>query len=92
MIKGAADGAAKEAVPSAVAAAVSGANAADIGVSATIKEEPVEETISNQRRTTEKSPKRSNPHKYLLYRPTLSQLMVYLATAFKVHLDYLIAC
>ncbi|KAK3840303.1 MAG: protein SCAI [Linnemannia elongata] len=83
LIKGAADGAAKEAVPSAVAAAVSGANAADIGVSATIKEEPVEETISNQRRTTEKSPKRSNPHKYLLYRPTLSQLMVYLATAFK---------
>ncbi|KAF9341391.1 hypothetical protein BGZ91_008766 [Linnemannia elongata] len=83
LIKGTADGAAKEAVPSAVAAAVSGANAADSGISATIKEEPVEETISNQRRATEKSPKRSNPHKYLLYRPTLSQLMVYLATAFK---------
>ncbi|KAI7888173.1 protein SCAI, partial [Mucor mucedo] len=26
---------------------------------------------------------RSNPHKYLLYRPSLSQLMVYISTAFK---------
>ncbi|KAJ3343160.1 hypothetical protein HDU93_009710 [Gonapodya sp. JEL0774] len=26
---------------------------------------------------------RANPHKYLLYRPTLSQLMLYIATAFK---------
>ncbi|KAF9149184.1 hypothetical protein BG015_009032 [Linnemannia schmuckeri] len=83
LIKGTTDGAAKEVVPSAVAAAVSGANPADSGINTTIKEEPVEETVSNQRRTTEKSPKRSNPHKYLLYRPTLSQLMVYLATAFK---------
>ncbi|KAF9538366.1 hypothetical protein EC957_006881 [Mortierella hygrophila] len=83
LIKGATDGAAKEAVPSAVAVAASGVNAADSSVSATIKEEPAEETIGSQRRTTEKSPKRSNPHKYLLYRPTLSQLMVYLATAFK---------
>ncbi|KAG0298896.1 hypothetical protein BGZ96_004203 [Linnemannia gamsii] len=83
LIKGTPDGVAKEAVTSAVAAAVSGANATDSGANPTIKEESVEETISNQRRTTEKSPKRSNPHKYLLYRPTLSQLMVYLATAFK---------
>ncbi|KAG0313120.1 hypothetical protein BGZ97_010512 [Linnemannia gamsii] len=83
LIKGTSDGVAKEAVTSAVAAAVSGANAVDSGSNPTIKEESVEETISNQRRTTEKSPKRSNPHKYLLYRPTLSQLMVYLATAFK---------
>ncbi|KAJ3124025.1 hypothetical protein HK098_001456 [Nowakowskiella sp. JEL0407] len=28
-------------------------------------------------------PKRSNPHKYLLYRPTLAQLMLYVATTFK---------
>ncbi|CAO3611168.1 unnamed protein product [Mucor hiemalis] len=27
--------------------------------------------------------KNSNPHKYLLYRPSLSQLMVYISTAFK---------
>ncbi|RKO94145.1 hypothetical protein BDK51DRAFT_18963 [Blyttiomyces helicus] len=27
--------------------------------------------------------RRSNPHKYLLYRPTFSQLMLYVATAFK---------
>ncbi|KAG0379581.1 hypothetical protein BGX24_012616 [Mortierella sp. AD032] len=81
-IKGLAEGATKEAVPSAVASA-SGANAADSSVNPTIKEEPMEETISNQRRTTEKSSRRLNPHKYLLFRPTLSQLMVYLATAFK---------
>lgn len=28
--------------------------------------------------------KRTNPHKYLLYRPTFSQLYLYLASAFKV--------
>ena len=28
--------------------------------------------------------RRVNPHKYLLYRPTFSQLLVYIATAFKV--------
>lgn len=34
--------------------------------------------------TTEKpSSRRINPHKYLLYRPSLSQLFVYIATAFK---------
>ncbi|OZJ03563.1 hypothetical protein BZG36_03094 [Bifiguratus adelaidae] len=31
----------------------------------------------------ERTIKRANPHKYLLYRPTQSQLMVYLAAAFK---------
>ncbi|KAI8378542.1 hypothetical protein BD560DRAFT_389678 [Blakeslea trispora] len=31
----------------------------------------------------EKNAKRSNPHKYLLYRPSLSQLLVYISTAFK---------
>ncbi|KAF9094064.1 hypothetical protein BGX23_002558 [Mortierella sp. AD031] len=82
-IRGTADAAAKEAVPSAVAAAVSGATAVDNGSNPTIKEESVEETVSAQRRITDKPPKRANPHKYLLYRPTLSQLMVYLATAFK---------
>lgn len=33
--------------------------------------------------SVDKSNKRSNPHKYLLYRPSLSQLMVYISTAFK---------
>lgn len=33
--------------------------------------------------TSEKMLKRSNPHKYLLYRPSLSQLLVYISTAFK---------
>lgn len=33
--------------------------------------------------TSEKMSKRSNPHKYLLYRPSLSQLLVYISTAFK---------
>lgn len=32
----------------------------------------------------EKGKKRSNPHKYLLYRPTFSQFFVFLSTAFKV--------
>ncbi|KAF9921451.1 hypothetical protein FBU30_008494 [Linnemannia zychae] len=82
-IKGSSDAAAKEAVPSAVASAVSGANAGDNGSSTAIKEEPAEESVNNQRRTIEKSPKRLNPHKYLLFRPALSTLMVYLATAFK---------
>lgn len=31
----------------------------------------------------DRSNKKSNPHKYLLYRPSLSQLMVYISTAFK---------
>ncbi|KAF9436436.1 hypothetical protein BGZ76_003998 [Entomortierella beljakovae] len=47
------------------------------------KEEPAEDRSITVRRNTEKANKRLNPHKYLLYRPTLSQLMVYLATAFK---------
>jgi hypothetical protein len=28
--------------------------------------------------------RRTNPHKYLLYRPTFAHLMLYIATAFKV--------
>ncbi|OBZ90635.1 Protein SCAI [Choanephora cucurbitarum] len=31
----------------------------------------------------ERNAKRSNPHKYLLYRPSLTQLLVYISTAFK---------
>ncbi|KAI9343185.1 protein SCAI [Obelidium mucronatum] len=31
----------------------------------------------------EKTAKRTNPHKYLLYRPTLAQLLLYVATAYK---------
>ncbi|MCL4127006.1 UNVERIFIED_CONTAM: hypothetical protein GTU68_047934, partial [Idotea baltica] len=33
--------------------------------------------------TTGRTSKRENPHKYLLYKPTLSQLMVFLASGFK---------
>lgn len=33
--------------------------------------------------------RRVNPHKYLLYRPTFSQLLVYISTAFKV-INYII--
>lgn len=44
----------------------------------------MDEPLGGQRRNTDKEKKKPNPHKYLLYRPTLSQLMVYLATAFKV--------
>lgn len=32
---------------------------------------------------TERPLKRENPHKYLLYKPTLSQLLVFLASGFK---------
>ena len=31
----------------------------------------------------EKSPRRSNPRKYLLYRPSFAQISLYLATCFK---------
>ncbi|KAF9999873.1 hypothetical protein BGZ65_004832, partial [Modicella reniformis] len=75
----------KETVTSAVAAAVATGVTGE-GSSSTnppIKEEGVEEATISQRRAAEKAAKRSNPHKCLLYRPTLSQLMVYLATAFK---------
>ncbi|KAF9173283.1 hypothetical protein BGX20_003639 [Mortierella sp. AD010] len=55
----------------------------DGGTNIPIKEEPAEDQPVTVRRNTEKGTKRLNPHKYLLYRPTLSQFMVYLATAFK---------
>ncbi|GJJ75156.1 hypothetical protein EMPS_07514 [Entomortierella parvispora] len=67
---------------SAVSSATGGVNV-DAGLNAPVKDESAEESTVAQRRQSEKSVKRSNPHKYLLYRPTLSQLMVYLATAFK---------
>ncbi|KAF9578291.1 hypothetical protein BGW38_005994, partial [Lunasporangiospora selenospora] len=76
----------RDSVAGAISIAVTGGtggNPVDPLSSTSIKEEPIEETINNQRRNTEKMIKRSNPRKYLLYRPTLSQLMVYLATAFK---------
>ncbi|KAI8075637.1 hypothetical protein BDF21DRAFT_423328 [Thamnidium elegans] len=38
---------------------------------------------ANTNTSVDKSNKRSNPHKYLLYKPSLSQLMVYISTAFK---------
>lgn len=40
-------------------------------------------STNNIHGNTDRSNKRSNPHKYLLYRPSLSQLMVYISTAFK---------
>ncbi|KAF9935470.1 hypothetical protein BGZ75_010225 [Mortierella antarctica] len=75
----------KDTVTSAVAAAVAGGTTAENNsANAPIKDEPAEESSVSQRRNpSEKGSKRTNPHKYLLYRPTLSQLMVYLATAFK---------
>ncbi|KAF8979128.1 hypothetical protein BGZ46_005773 [Entomortierella lignicola] len=66
-------------------AAAAGATASsnDNSTNMPIKEEPTEDQSITVRRNTEKGTKRLNPHKYLLYRPTLSQLMMYLATAFK---------
>lgn len=50
-------------------------------------QQPVAVNTNNaltQPTTTDKpSSRRINPHKYLLYRPSLSQLFVYIATAFK---------
>ncbi|KAI7863893.1 hypothetical protein BDF14DRAFT_1839553 [Spinellus fusiger] len=40
-------------------------------------------TNNTQTAQPDKAMKRTNPHKYLLYRPSLSQLLVYLATAYK---------
>ncbi|KAF9572220.1 hypothetical protein EC968_010158 [Mortierella alpina] len=84
-IRGSSEPPTKDTVTSAVAAAVAGGAAAENNLaSAPIKDEPAEESsIAQRRNATEKGSKRTNPHKYLLYRPTLSQLMVYLATAFK---------
>ncbi|KAG0334729.1 hypothetical protein BG004_000289 [Podila humilis] len=73
------DAGVKSTLASAVSAAVGGGN--EQTSSTPVKEETADEALS-QRRNTDKD-KKKNPHKYLLYRPTLSQLMVYLATAFK---------
>ncbi|KAG0213621.1 hypothetical protein BGX31_001253 [Mortierella sp. GBA43] len=82
--KGATDNTPKETVPSAITSVVTSGTAGESSSSSAnpqVKDERTEE--GGQRRITEKAPKRSNPHKSLLYRPTLSQLMMYLATAFK---------
>ncbi|KAF9418564.1 hypothetical protein BGZ94_009661 [Podila epigama] len=71
----------KTAVTSAVSAAAAGGSVESNSIPP-IKEESTDDTLS-QRRNTEKEKKKTNPHKYLLYRPTLSQFMQYLATAFK---------
>ncbi|KAG0244540.1 hypothetical protein BGW41_007303 [Actinomortierella wolfii] len=77
----------KDAVASAVSAAVANASAgsghSDSSTTAQVKEEPTDEGTATQRRVAERMIRRMNPHKYLLYKPTFSQLMVYLATAFK---------
>ncbi|KAG0337288.1 hypothetical protein BG000_005605 [Podila horticola] len=75
------DAGAKASLTSAVSAAV--ASGTETGSSPAVKEETMDEPLSGQRRNNDKEKKKPNPHKYLLYRPTLSQLMVYLATAFK---------
>lgn len=85
-IRAATDNGSKDNGPSAVSSVTGGSNV-DTGMNATIKDEPTEESTMAQRRQSEKAVKRSNPHKYLLYRPTLSQLMVYLSTAFKVNVN-----
>ncbi|KAK3821093.1 MAG: protein SCAI [Benniella sp.] len=84
-IRGTTDMAAKDSTPSAVTSAVAGGPSSESGSSINItgKEEGAEDAAVSQRRPADKASKRSNPHKCLLYRPTLSQLMVYLATAFK---------
>ncbi|KAG0265785.1 hypothetical protein DFQ27_000358 [Actinomortierella ambigua] len=77
---------AKDAVASAVSAAVANASVGAGHVdsaNASIKDEPSDDGTIAQRRVAERVIRRSNPHKYLLYRPAFSQLMVYLATAFK---------
>ncbi|KAG0075779.1 hypothetical protein BGZ92_002724, partial [Podila epicladia] len=75
------DAGAKASLTSAVSAAV--ASGTEASSTSAVKEEMMDEPLSGQRRN-DKEKKKANPHKYLLYRPTLSQLMVYLATAFKV--------
>ncbi|KAF9391216.1 hypothetical protein CPB97_007185 [Podila verticillata] len=72
---------AKSSLTSAVSAAVT--SGTEASSTPAVKEETMDEPLGGQRRNTDKEKKKPNPHKYLLYRPTLSQLMVYLATAFK---------
>ncbi|CAF4330548.1 unnamed protein product [Rotaria sp. Silwood2] len=64
-----------------------------------VERQPVESTLSSDDRATTQSPanheketidlyddessKRSNPHKYLLYKPTFSQIYAFTASAFK---------
>lgn len=40
--------------------------------------------VSFKQETAEKPARRENPHKYLLYKPTFSQLYTFLAASFKV--------
>jgi hypothetical protein len=49
------------------------------------KDDENSEDAPNASTATDKgASRRVNPHKYLLYKPAFSQLMVYIATAFKV--------
>jgi len=41
-------------------------------------------TSGKATRISKSGSKRINPHKYLLYRPTFAQLMLYISTAYKV--------
>jgi hypothetical protein len=45
---------------------------------------PVAGATAGTNTSSDRMAKRVNPHKYLLHRPSLSQLMVYISTAFKV--------
>lgn len=77
--------------PSATAKKQTDTNTADKKEVVALKED--QNIVNNNTKSTssttnlngnlDKSNKRSNPHKYLLYRPSLSQLMVYISTAFK---------
>lgn len=40
-------------------------------------------SISRLLENGDRPPRRENPHKYLLYKPTLSQVLVFLASGFK---------
>jgi hypothetical protein len=50
------------------------------GIVSDKRETGADDVSTNDKNAT----RRNNPHKYLLYRPSFSQLMLYIATAFKV--------
>ncbi|KAI9208764.1 protein SCAI [Polychytrium aggregatum] len=55
-----------------------------MGADVVVKSEETNANDDGGDRTSDKSAtRRTNPHKYLLYRPTISQLLLYIATAFK---------
>jgi hypothetical protein len=58
-----------------------------------VETEPVveeKEVVGEKEEKSGTATRRNNPHKYLLYKPTFAQLMLYIATAFKVSFSFLI--